>query len=333
VIVSVVIPVFNGETTLKPCLTAVFRSDLASYEVIVVDDASTDGSATIARQFPCCLLVMDSNRGAAACRNRGAQVARGSILFFLDADIVIESNTLSQIVATFHDQPDLTALFCSYQPHTPAQSFWSQYKNLVHHFTHQTSATEAATFCGGFGAIKRHVFLDFSGFDEGYRSLEDIELGYRLHQAGHRIFLNKAIQVTHLKEYSLHGLIESDVAHRAIPWTKIMLDKRVFRNDLNTKSNNVLSVLVAFLLLAALGALAWLPSFWWVAGALLIAFITLNRNFLSYVWRERGAVFTLKAVAMSWFIYLYSGVGLVLGVILYLWESLGKPSVEGEQEA
>jgi hypothetical protein len=63
-----------------------------------------------------------------------------------------------------------------------------------------------------------------------------------------------------------------------------------------------------------------------------LLFVALNWDFLSYVWREHGTVFTLKAVAMSWFTYLYSGVGLGLGVLSYLRESLRKPAVEGKRE-
>jgi len=52
-LVSVIIPVFNGESTVQRCLEAVFRSEYHDFEVIVVDDGSTDRSAVIARQFPC----------------------------------------------------------------------------------------------------------------------------------------------------------------------------------------------------------------------------------------------------------------------------------------
>jgi glycosyltransferase involved in cell wall biosynthesis len=332
-LVSVIIPVFNGEATLGLCLAAVFQSVYRPIEVIVVDDGSTDSSLAIARGFPCRVEVMATNSGAAASRNQGAHLAQGELLFFLDADIVIETHTLTAIVDTFRQRPAISALFCSYQPHTVPTNFWSQYKNLMHHYTHQTSAPEAATFCGGFGAIKRGVFAEFGGFDEAYRSLEDIELGYRLHQAGHAILLNRAIQVTHLKAYSLLGLIKSDVLHRAIPWTRIMLDKRVFRNDLNTKSNNVLSVMAAYLLLLCLLLLPAIPSAVRPALTLLALFLGLNWRFYLFVWRTRDPLFTLGAIVMHWFTYLYSGVGLALGVLLYLRQAVWPAPIEGRRKA
>src|ERR1700740_836489 len=95
--VSVVIPVYNGSAFLGQCLEAVFRSDFSSFEVIVIDDHSTDGSAASARRVPCTVLESAGNMGPAAARNTGAGEARGRIFFFLDADILVEPDTLSKI--------------------------------------------------------------------------------------------------------------------------------------------------------------------------------------------------------------------------------------------
>lgn len=316
--ISVIIPVFNGEKTLHDCLAAVLASDYRRVEVIVVDDHSTDDSPVIARAFPCQVVRLERNAGAAAARNRGARAARGEVLFFLDADIVIQRATLTEIAATFRRRPEISALFCSYQKGTRPANFVSVYKNLLHHYTHQIADAEAATFCGGFGAIKREVFAAAGGFDERHRSLEDIELGYRLHRAGHRIYLHKAIQVTHCKEYTLASLVRSDVLNRAIPWTRLMLDHRIFRNDLNTRSNNILSVPISFLIGIGLSLLPFVPRSAPVVLALATSFITLNRHFFGFVLREKGVGFTVKAVLMSWLTYLYSGLGLVAGVVLFL---------------
>jgi hypothetical protein len=99
--------------------------------------------------------------------------------------------------------------------------------------------------------VRREIFRALRGFDESKRALEDIEFGYRLHRAGYRIRLVKDLQFTHLKTYTLTSLVRSDVLNRAIPWTQLMLQHRIFRNDLNTKSNHVASVVVSFLILCA----------------------------------------------------------------------------------
>jgi len=241
--VSVIIPAYNSEKTIKDCLQSVFNSEYHPLEVILVDDHSADQTLNKAAGFPCKVVKLSRNLGAATARNQGVEVSRGEILFFLDSDIIIERDTIKKIIETFQNRPGISALFCSYQKNTLPSNFYSVYKNLLHHYTHQTAREDAATFCSGFGAIRRNIFLEFGGFDEHCRSLEDIDLGYRLYKRGHKIYLNKNIQVTHCKYYSLWSLMKSDVLRRAKPWTEMMLDKKIFRSDLNLKPENLFSVL------------------------------------------------------------------------------------------
>ncbi len=327
---SIIIPAHNAGSTLKQCLDSV-RASTVPVEVVVVDDGSTDDTECIARQAeangPLKFIRYEQNRGPAAARNIGARAAHGDILFFLDADIVMPRDTAERILREFEQEPAPDALFGSYQKDTAPQNFVSVYKNLLHHYTHQISSAEAATFCGGYGAVRREIFCALGGFDETYFALEDIEFGYRLHNAGYRIRLVKDLQFTHLKKYTLKGLLRSDIKNRAIPWTQLMLKHRIFRNDLNTKSNNVLSVVISYILLLA-PLWAWfVPLGWWAATALLVLFVALNFDFLAFVTRERGLWFGAEAVAMTWFNYVYSGAGLLVGVGAYFSESLRRERV------
>lgn len=310
---TVIIPVCNGAVSLAQCLNAVVRAS-SRPQVIVVDDGSRDGSAEIAAGFPCTVLRLGTNRGAAAARNEGAHEAQGDVLFFLDSDVLIEPDTFARIARLFEAHPDLDALFGSYQGDTVPRNFVSQYKNLLHHYTHQNARPAAATFCAGYGAVRRSVFDELGGFDETNRALEDIDFGYRMHAAGHTIRLEKDLYFTHLKHYSLAGLVRSDLFNRAIPWTRLMLKHSIVRNDLNTKIHNVLSVCVAFLLLVLPLAGVFTPRLWPVWLVLWLLLIALNTPFLAFVRRERGAWFAARTVAMSWFFYFYSGIGLLLGV-------------------
>lgn len=264
------------------------------------------------------MITSDRNRGAGAARNTGVRAAKGDLLFFLDADILVQRDTLSLAASSFQDHPEISALFCSYRKETIPTNFFSIYKNLLHHYTHQTSQAEAVTFCAGYGAIKKEVFETVGGFDEAYRALEDIELGYRLYQAGHKIFLAKHIQLTHCKYYSFPGLITSDVFHRAIPWTRIMLEKRIYRSDLNTKGHNVLSVVLAFLILFLLPLLPFYPANAVLFAGLWAVLGVLNADFYRFVFREKGGLFLLQTMVMTWFTYIYSGVGLILGILAFL---------------
>jgi hypothetical protein len=166
--------------------------------------------------------------------------------------------------------------------------------------------------------IEREIFHEFQGFDPAFRYLEDIELGYRLHQAGHRILLKKDIQLTHHKRYTLWGLIKSDVMGRAKPWTELMLTKRIFRSDLNTRWENVLSVPTAYGIVLCLVASLFWPFGWRVLSGLILIFLILNHRFFFFILHEKGVFFLMRSILLNGFGYLYSGAGLIMGVVAHI---------------
>ena len=315
--ISVVIPVRNGTGTLHACLESVYRSAFSDFEVVVVDDGSVDGTAVVAGSFPCTLLKLPKNSGAATARNIGARGSHGCILFFLDADILIRPKTLGMIVRAFSERPDVDALFGSYTKECVSAGFFSRYKNLLHHYTHQTSNPDAVTFCSGFGAVRREVFFRLGEFDPRWRFMEDIEFGHRLHLRGHRILLYKELQMTHCKRYTLQSLVSSDIIGRAIPWTQLILETRVVRRDLNLQWHNLLSVPLAYLILIS-PTLLRVGRLRLLLAVLPLLFVAVNCRFLAFAYQEHGLLFAAQSCLMSWFSYLYSGLGLVLGVGSYL---------------
>src|SRR5262249_21341174 len=146
-------------------------------------------------------------------------------------------DTIGRAVQAFQADPGLDALFGSYDRTPREPNLISRYKNLYHHFIHQTGSEKATTFWTGCGAIRRSVFLETGGFDTSYGRpcIEDIELGARLCRAGRRIRLAKDVQATHLKKWTLWGVVKSDVCDRAIPWTRLLLRERTLPNDLNLR--------------------------------------------------------------------------------------------------
>lgn len=223
-------------------------------------------------------------------------------------------------MATFECEPELAAVFGSYDDEPTATNFLSQYKNLFHHYVHQTAREEAYTFWGACGAIRRGVFLAMEGFDERYRqpSIEDIELGYRLKQAGHRIRLCKALQVKHLKRWGILSLVKSDFFHRALPWTELILRYRRFTNDLNLRLSNRVSVVLTYGLLGTLAGAAWWPGSLALAGVLTLMLVALNAPLYRFFRRKRGLRFAVQTILWHWFYYFYSGLAFAIGVVRYL---------------
>jgi len=227
--VSVIVPAYKNAQQLEECLSALKRDALPDTEIIVVDDASRDETPATAERCGVRVLRLAENAGPGGARNHGASHARGDILFFVDSDVVVRPGSVARVAQVFREHPDLAAVFGSYDAHPRAAGVVSQYRNLLHHFVHQQGNSDASTFWAGCGAIRRRVFEEVGGFD-GQRfprsSIEDIELGYRLRQAGYRILLDKSLQGTHLKRWSLRSVIWTDVTRRAIPWSRLILESK-----------------------------------------------------------------------------------------------------------
>jgi len=311
--VSVIVPAYNNPHILEQCLAALRRAAIGDVEIIVVDDASTEDIASVAG-LGTRLFRLSKNAGPGAARNYGARHARGEVLFFVDADVVVAPGTIKRVARLFAEHPDVAAVFGSYDAHPKARGLVSQYRNLLHHFTHQHGHPEASTFWAGCGAVRRSVFNDVGGFDEKRfprPSIEDIELGYRLRRAHHRIVLDKGLQGTHLKAWRFPSVVWIDVTRRAIPWARLMLESGRMPDDLNLKLGQRVSgglVGAAFMLL--LLGVVW-PRLTAVAALAILAVIGLNRHLFAFFARERGLFFAAACVPLHLLYYLYSGLSYV----------------------
>ncbi len=337
--VSVIIPVANGGPNFSKCLQSLSADQTSAAEVIVVADGDTDGSWRLAYDFGARVLKTSEPSGPACARNLGARHAGGDILFFVDADVLVPENAVDLVASTFQQDPDLSALFGSYDDSPFEGNFLSQYKNLFHHYVHQNANEDAATFWTGCGAIRREVFLEFGGFDEGYRRpcIEDIELGYRLKRAGHRIRLLKNLQVKHLKRWGPISLLKADFFYRALPWTDLILNESRILNDLNLKTSDRVSVVSVYLLGLALLGTIFSPLFLLPILPLMLLIFWLNRDLYRFFTRSRGIVFTLEVVPWHWFYFLYSGMAFAVGFTRHLWKKPSSGSVfnnkQGEHDA
>ncbi|NLG28063.1 MAG: glycosyltransferase, partial [Chloroflexi bacterium] len=316
--VSVIVPVHNGSETLERCLAALARATRPPDEVIVVDDASTDGICALAERYGAHYLPLDGPaHGPAFARNRGAEVAQGDVLFFVDADVAVHDDAVAVVVEELTARPDVAACFGSYDDSPSAPGLVSQYRNLLHHYVHQHAREEASTFWAGCGAVRREAFAAVGGFPESYArpSIEDIEMGTRLRAQGYSVRLLKHLQCTHMKHWRLGRMILTDIRDRAVPWTRVALRHERLPNDLNLTNNARWNGLCAVGLLAALLAGFWKPAFWLAAPPLAAVLYGLNSDFYRYYARLRGPAQACGAAVLHWLYYVYSSVtfGLVVG--------------------
>ena len=324
--ISVIVPVHDGGEAFRACLAGLAACAPPAHELIVVADGGSDESAGFAAAAGARVITLPAAVGPARARNIGAAAATGDALLFVDADVVVPPGLVGRVSACLQNNPGITAVIGSYDDAPGEPGFLSQYRNLLHHYVHQTGREEASTFWCGCGAIRRAVFLDAGGFSGGFGdpSIEDIEFGYRLRRAGHRIRLAKDVQVTHLKRWTPLLLLRTDVFARAVPWTRLIIRSRVLPNDLNVRASSRASVALVFALITALVASPW--ASWGVALALLsaVGLGALNAGFYWFLWRVRGPLFAAAAVPWHWAYFACAGAGLLIGTAQ---EVLGRPAL------
>lgn len=313
---SVIIPVHNDREDLRRCLKALPTSTRLPDEIIVVDDASTDDSQEVAFELGAQVLCQgEFPHGPAKSRNSGAARARGDILIFIDADVLVHKDTLEVIEHYFVTHPEIDALFGSYDDDPSHRSLVSLYKNLQHHFVHSHSKREASTFWTGAGAIRREIFFKLGGFNESYSRpcIEDIELGLRLKNSGSRVWLCTDVQVKHLKRWNLWSMLRSDIFDRAVPWTQLILSTSHLPSDLNLDVKSRLSALCVWVLLLNLVVGFWFPIAWLTAAILLGLLIALNFPLYHFFYKRIGLRFATGGIALHILYFLYSS--LAFGIV------------------
>lgn len=208
---SVIVSTRDSAGTLKPVLKAIRGGKLpaSSYELIVVDDASADGSVAIAARYADTVVKLSGQQsGPAYSRNRGVELARGEIVVFVDADVVVEAETFLRMLAILAERPDVDAVSASHEG-GGASNFTSRYWNSLLWFGDQRHSAAGAQFAPACGAVRRRAFLAAGMYDEwrfATASLEGIELGERLLAKGGAGLLTTQLRVSHLRRWSFSSL-------------------------------------------------------------------------------------------------------------------------------
>jgi len=320
--ISVIIPAYNAERELATTLEHLFRSDHDDFEVIVVDDASTDRTIHRAEQFPVTVVRQSPNGGAAKARNRGNQMANGEVLFFIDADVRVQENTLSLVRQTFESGPSVTAVVGAYTPEQPVPSFFSHFQNFYTWFNHDKCLDgpkgPITWFWTACGAIRRDVFTKMQGFREIYvgASAEDMDLGYRLTDAGQTIVLNKEIEVTHAHLHTLKSILRNNFK-KAAAWGELHL--RTERSERYkhgfTSIRNYLSMLLVALLFLSFLAMCWVPLSGVVALVSLLGIAAINHEFYALLRSSRGTGFMLRGFLFHIVATFAAGLGGTMAII------------------
>ena len=211
---SVVIPTHNRKHLLRRCLRAVLAQDYSHYEVIVVDDGSTDSTGEmVLREFPSVRYIrQEVSRGPAAARNRGIEAASGEIIAFTDDDCVPPSHWLTSLWKGFQHHPEVAGVGGFQDPpehlircnviaraeHVRRVRRWGARAGIELKGGHEIPGLATNNV-----AYRRHVLLKIGGFDEHFpvAAGEDADLKFRIARAGYRL-LYMPVGVAHYRPYT-----------------------------------------------------------------------------------------------------------------------------------
>jgi GT2 family glycosyltransferase len=320
--VSVVIPVYNAEATLAECLTRVFQSTFERFEVVLVDDGSTDRSRTIAQSFPVRVVPSPGRVGPAQARNIGARAAVGEILFFIDSDVMLRPDSLTHLADAFEDGT-VDALCGVQSAEMRHNDLVSQYKNLWMRWTYLRHTGAVPLFYTTAAAIRRDAFVRVGGFDEGYATpnVEDTAFGQKLARLGLSVRVHPPLEVEHVKRYSLRTLLRTDFM-RAVSLTRLKLRHPGDLGDNNTSvpTSYIASVGVLGLAVTALlvgGMLRAAGPAVVATSVLTLLAIALNGEFLRAIHASEGWWRTACTIPVLVLELLVVGVGTGIGLLTY----------------
>ncbi len=332
-LISVIIPNRNGAATLEKCLAAARRSQHGNFELIVVDDASEDDSIEIIERHACRLVRLAQHGGAAKARNAGASHSRGPVLFFTDADCLLQPDTLALAARTLALEGPNAIIGGTYTTAPYDRSFFSRFQSIfIHHF--ETRRAPAVDYIATHAlAVDATVFRSNGGFAEDVRPvLEDVEFSHRLRRAGCRLVMNPAIQVQHIFDYSLLRSLRN-AFRKSLYWTIYTVGNRTLFTDSGTASAGLkLNVcvfacnallLTGFLLTGKMDLL--------MLAATLLAFdLVANQGLFSAFRRSRGLGFALMAALYYLSLYpLAVGAGAGAGMLRHWLSSAVRPQEQG----
>lgn len=297
-----VIPAYNAGATLERCLDSLEGQSSAPFQLILVDDCSSDCTPAMASSRGIEVVSFGERAGPAGARNRGAEMAGGDVILFIDSDVVAPRNLLERIAAIFASGNDVAAVQTLYSPDCPAGDMVSRYQNFYYFFALDRMKEDVtATFATWCAAVRKDAFREAGGFNASIPepTVEDEELGYEIADRGGGIVLAKDIRVTHLASYTLSQFVSRRLrmarAQAKSGWRSIR--DRLLRRYVNIRETGthhsrwvVLSILLVMaaqaLLLAAAGAALLGSSAWrWLLPASLGGVVLSQLCHLSFFGR------------------------------------------------
>ena len=203
--VSIIIVNHNGKTLLEKCLESLFKVNYENFEVILVDNNSTDDTVEfVTKNHPSIILLkLNSNKGFAEPNNIGSKIATGKYLLFLNNDTIVTPSFISEMVSVIENDNKIAicqSLLLKPDESVDSSGDFIDHLGVVYNSTKKTdNIREISSARGASMLIHKKIFDILEGFDEKfYVSFEDVDLGWRAWMIGYKVVLTPKSIVYHV---------------------------------------------------------------------------------------------------------------------------------------
>lgn len=316
--ISVIVPNRNGEKTIGLCLNAAFTSKYTNFEVIVVDDCSSDNSLSIIESYPCRLVALKEHGGASKARNTGAHHSKGEVLFFIDADCLLQPETLANAAAAYQNKGPGVIVGGTYTWLPYDRRFFSTFQSIYIHYSETKNLADPDYVATHAMLIAKDLFQKSGGFDEDFMPiLEDVEFSHRVKKKGAKLLMDDNILVQHIFNFSLAKSMRNGV-RKSKYWSLYSIKNRDLLSDSGTASQEFKFNVVGCFANALLLLIAFLLKSWFFVVPILLLFgsnLYFNRHLLRAFQNAGGTFFAILAVLYYTLVYPFAvGIGVFSGI-------------------
>ncbi|MFH1038775.1 MAG: glycosyltransferase [PVC group bacterium] len=260
--VTVITPIYNNARMIGECLESLLPQDYPDYDVIVVDDGSTDDTPEVVRRYPV-QLITGPHLGISAARNQAIKVAGGEIIITMDSDLKVPPDLIRRMVTPLLTDEKRGVVMSWWDISNPESLVASLIFRGYEYFIRNLD--EPNFFWGYCFAIKKKIFDEIGLFDESLPLVEDVDFAYRMVHAGYTIKILKDVRVRH---HFRGQLLKHLQRHFKTARHKFLYVRRTGRfTDQRGTVFEYIKLLLHFLTLLSIVLIPWYP---WIFVTLLV---------------------------------------------------------------
>ena len=292
--ISVIIPAYNAEKLLSAWLGALLNQsiDASGYEIIVVDDGSSDNTGVVVKGFKSVQLLSQKNQGPAAARNEGVKHAKGNIVLFTDSDCVPNRDWIEQMILPFKRDNGIAGVKGTYR--TKQRSLAARFVQIEYEDKYDLlRKSKYIDFIDTYSAaFKKDVFVEFGGYDTSFplACAEDVELSFRMSSKGYKMVYNPKAIVFHTHPSSFRGYFTKK--YKFAYWRMLAVKKNPgkFIKDSHTPQIMKFQVLMLPAIVFSLALTIFINKAGWLIFFIITAFFLSTVPFTSKAFKKNKVV-------------------------------------------